>query len=386
MATVVTMPKLGLTMKQGTIVRWLVQEGASVTAGTPIAEIMTEKITSKLESTATGVLLKALVAKGEKAVVGAALAVVGDLGEDITELIAASSVGHGATVLPGVAPISERIVASPAARRLAEQLGIDVSMVTGTGAGGRISKEDVLAADKAGIGTAEVRAIREEIAYEGMRRAIGEHMAMSWTIAPKVTHHATVDVSEMLAFRASMNRGRKERDRISVTAIVVKAAATALKGMPEVNASLEGDLIRLWEEINVGVAMALPDGLIVPVVRNADSRGFSEISQEINAFARNAKRNRLEPDDLEGGTFTVTNLGSYGSVDWFTPIINQPESAILGVGRTVDRVVVVDGSPAVRPTMGLSLSFDHRVIDGAPAASFLSSLMGLLTNPFRMVP
>jgi pyruvate dehydrogenase E2 component (dihydrolipoamide acetyltransferase) len=141
----------------------------------------------------------------------------------------------------------------------------------------------------------------------------------------------------------------------------------------------------VWHEINVGVAMALPDGLVVPVVRDADKKGFSDIGREISVFSRKATRDRLEPDDLAGGTFTVTNVGGYGSVDWFTPIINQPESAILGVGRIVQSVVAVDGSPVVRPTMGLSLSFDHRVIDGAPAATFLSLLMALVTNPYAMV-
>jgi pyruvate dehydrogenase E2 component (dihydrolipoamide acetyltransferase) len=387
MATVVTMPKLGLTMKQGTVVKWLVEEGATVAAGTPIAEIMTEKITSKVESTAAGVLLKVLVAKGEKAAVGAMLAVVGGLGEDISDLLTTGSDGQGvsAPAPVGSTPEGARIIASPAARKLAQELGLDLSRVIGTGSGGRISREDVLAAEEAGTAVAEGRAIREEIAYEGMRRAIGEHMAMSWTLAPKVTHHASLDVSELLSFRANLNRGRKDRDKVSVTALLVKAAATALTIMPQLNASLEGDSIRVWDDINVGVAMALPDGLIVPVVRNADRKGFNEIGREINGFARNAKRNRIQPDDLVGGTFTVTNLGGYGSVDWFTPIINQPESAILGVGRTVDRVVAVDGTPAVRPTMGLSLSFDHRVIDGAPAASFLALFMGLLTNPYRMV-
>ena len=156
--------------------------------------------------------------------------------------------------------------------------------------------------------------------------------------------------------------------------------------MPQINATLDGDVIRLWEQVNVGVAMALPEGLVVPVVRDANQKGFNEIGREIATFGRRAARSQLEPDELTGGTFTVTNIGSYGSVDWFTPIINQPESAILGVGRTVQSVVAVDGVPVVRPTMGLSLSFDHRVIDGAPAASFLALVMNLLKNPYAMIP
>jgi pyruvate dehydrogenase E2 component (dihydrolipoamide acetyltransferase) len=385
MAELVSMPKFGLTMKQGTVVRWLVEEGASVAAGTPIVEIMTEKITNQLDAPAGGTLLRILVPKGEKAPVGAPIAVLGEPGEDISALLESAFGGDGAGGATAASSSGERLTASPAARKLAEELGVDLRMVKGTGAAGRITREDVLSAEAEGVGAADARAAREEIEYEGMRRAIGEHMAMSWTIAPKVTHHGSIDVSGMMAFRAMLNAGRKVKDKISVTAILVKAVATALESMPRLNATLDGNVIRLWDEINIGVAMALPEGLIVPVVRDANKKGFNTIGREIARFSRDAARNRLSPDDLVGGTFTVTNVGSYGSVDWFTPIINQPESAILGVGRTVDSVVVVDGSPAVRPTMGLSLSFDHRVIDGAPAAAFLALLMELLKNPYSMV-
>lgn len=386
MAVLVVMPKYGMTMKQGTVVKWLVDEGAHADAGTAIAEIMTAKITIVLEAPASGTLLKIVVGAGETVPVGTGLAVLGEQGEDISELLTTCGNDVAAAVGNGKAAAGERIPASPAARKLAEERGVVLSRVTGTGSGGRITLEDVLGVEAAGTATANARPVRKEIEYAGVRRAIGEHMAMSWTVAPKVTHHSSVDVSEMMAFRASLNRGRRDRDKISVTAILVKAVAAALDQMPQINATLDGDVIRMWQEVNVGVAMALPEGLIVPVVRDANKKGFNEVGREISAFGRKAARGRLVPDELTGGTFTVTNVGGYGSVDWFTPIINQPESAILGVGRIVQSVLAVDGSPVVRPTMGLSLSFDHRVIDGAPAASFLAMVIGLLTNPYAMVP
>ncbi len=403
MASLVTMPKLGLTMKVGSVAQWKMAEGARVQAGMVIAEIMTEKITSQLEAPAAGVLLKIVVAKGVKVPIGTPLAVIGDAGEDIGDVLAAAAAAVPAPTMGGAAGMTlggERVVASPAARKLAEELGLDVAWVTGTGSGGRISKEDVLAAHAAGVtgpprapagagwsadDDGAVKTPADVLEYGGMRRIIGEHMAVSWTVAPKVTQHVRVDVSGLHAFRDALNQGRREKDKVSLTALLVKATALALRRRPRLNATLEGDTITLWQEVNVGVAVALPDGLIVPVVRDADTKGFGQISKEVKDLATRARRGRLSPDEVAGGTFTITNLGGYGSVDFFTPIINQPESAILGVGRVTDEVLAVAGVPTVRPAMGLSLSFDHRVVDGGPAAEFLAVLVGLLTNPMSMV-
>jgi pyruvate dehydrogenase E2 component (dihydrolipoamide acetyltransferase) len=224
----------------------------------------------------------------------------------------------------------------------------------------------------------------EVIPYEGMRRAIGDNMANSWAIAPKVTHHTSVDMTELLALRQKINTGVKDKDKVSVTDLIVKAVARALEIKPKINVTLDGEEIRVLQDINVGVAVALDDGLVVPVVRNADRKKLAQISKEIKDLAKRARRNKLEPDEMTGGTFTITNLGAFGSVDWFTPIINQPESAILGLGRTVERPVAVDGQIVIRPMMALSFAFDHRVIDGAPAAEFLGVLIGLLENPHRI--
>jgi pyruvate dehydrogenase E2 component (dihydrolipoyllysine-residue acetyltransferase) len=465
MAEIVVMPKLGLTMETGTVSAWTVAEGDPVGVGMVIAEITTEKITYELEAQAEGVLLQIILPEDEEAEVGAPIAVIGQPGEDISFLGGtapdagvASGVGAAQVVVevaaagePVVAaPAREsggRIVASPAAKKLAAELGVDLTGVVGTGPGGRTTLEDVqtaaaapapallagagatdaageavlatpvakrLAAEMrvdlagvagsgpsgrvraedvtraapavpAGAGALDLRggALRE-IPYAGMRRLVGEHMDASRAVSPMVTYFGLADVERVKQSLASINATRPDDDKINVTALIVKAVALTLEKMPRVNATLEGDVIKLWTDINVGVAVALADGLIVPVVREANRKSLAEIAREIRDLAQRARENKLLPDDVSGGTFTVSTLGSYRSVDWFTPIINQPEAAILGVGRMRDTVVAVDGQPAVCATMGLSLTCDHRLLDGAPAADFLRMLMDYLAEPVSM--
>ncbi|AFV12156.1 dihydrolipoyllysine-residue acetyltransferase component of acetoin cleaving system [Thermacetogenium phaeum DSM 12270] len=383
MAAQITMPKLGLSMKTGTVAKWLKNEGDRVKKGEPVVEIMTEKITNTVEAPEEGILLKIVASKGAKLPIGALLGVIGSEGEDISALLAEAPGGTAAAA--SAAPAAgERIKISPAARKLAEENGIDYTRIKGTGPEGRITREDVERAIAEGIPAADDRPTLEVIPYEGMRRAIGDNMAHSWAVAPKVTHHTSVDLSGIIALRREINEGVKEKDKVSITAFLVKAVAKALELKPAVNATLDGEEIKVLQDINIGVAVALPDGLIVPVVRNADQKDIYQVNKEIRDLAKRARRNKLEPDEMTGGTFTVTNLGAYGSVDWFTPIINQPESAILGVGRTVERPVVVNGEITIRPMLGLSLAFDHRVIDGAPAAEFLKVLIDLIEKPYRI--
>ncbi|KUK37254.1 MAG: hypothetical protein PWQ99_1109 [Clostridia bacterium] len=383
MAAQITMPKLGLSMKTGTVAKWLKNEGDRVKKGEPVVEIMTEKITNTVEAPEEGILLKIVASKGAKLPIGALLGVIGSEGEDISALLAEAPGGTAAAA--SAAPAAgERIKISPAARKLAEENGIDYTRIKGTGPEGRITREDVERAIAEGIPAADDRPTLEVIPYEGMRRAIGDNMAHSWAVAPKVTHHTSVDLSGIIALRREINEGVKEKDKVSITAFLVKAVAKALELKPAVNATLDGEEIKVLQDINIGVAVALPEGLIVPVVRNADQKDIYQVNKEIRDLAKRARRNKLEPDEMTGGTFTVTNLGAYGSVDWFTPIINQPESAILGVGRTVERPVVVNGEITIRPMLGLSLAFDHRVIDGAPAAEFLKVLIDLIEKPYRI--
>jgi pyruvate dehydrogenase E2 component (dihydrolipoamide acetyltransferase) len=217
-----------------------------------------------------------------------------------------------------------------------------------------------------------------------MRRLVGEHMDASHRLAPMVTYTGIADVEALKRQLAAANAGRSDDEKVNVTAVVIKAVALTLRRMPRFNASLEGDVIKIWRDVNVGVAVAFPDGLIVPVVRHADEKSLTVIAREVRDLARRARENKLLPDEITGGTFTVSTLGPYRSVDFFNPIINQPEAAILGVGRMQDTVVAVDGAPAVRATMGLSLTCDHRMLDGAPAAEFLRALMDYLEQPLTL--
>lgn len=385
MATPIAMPKLGLSMKIGTVGKWLKNEGDKVKKGEALVEVMTDKITNKVESPADGILLKIVSAKGAKLPIGGLMGVIGEEGEDITAILAAGPADTSApAAAPKAAASGERIKISPAARKLAEESGIDYTRISGTGPEGRITKEDVEKAIESGVGAADDRPTINVVPYEGMRRAIGENMAASWTANAKVTEHISVDMSGMLALRKMINEGAKDKDKISVTALLTKAVARAIEIDPNVNVTLDGDEIKTLQEINIGMAVAVPAGLIVPVIRNANTKKLAEVNAEINDLAKRARKNKLSPDEMGGATFTITNLGGYGSVDWFTPIINPPEAAILGVGRTVDKPVAVNGEVVIRPMMGLSLSFDHRIIDGAPAAAFLSVLMKLIEKPQKI--
>ena len=396
MATPITMPKLGLTMKTGTISKWMKNEGDTVKKGEYLLEVTTEKITNKIESKAEGVLLKIVAPKGSKLPVGALIGVIGEAGEDVTSIIAEAAAKGPAVAKPAVAKGApgvarpsvsaealEKIKISPAARKMAEENGVDYTLIVGTGPEGRITKEDVEKAIADGVGLEETddRPTLEVIPYEGMRQAIGENMARSWSSNARVTHHVRVDMSEILALRKKMNEGVSEKNKISVTAILTKAVARALEINPCVNASFTGSEVKIWQDINIGMAVAVPGGLIVPVVRDAHKKRLTEINKEIADLAKRARKNKLVVDEMSGATFTITNLGGYGSVDFFTPIINPPEVAILGIGRTTEQPAVVNGQVVARPLMGISLVFDHRVVDGAPAAEWLAVLIGLIENP-----
>lgn len=409
MAHPVLMPKLGLTMTKGKIIKWLVAKGDPVQAGQPLLEVETEKLTNVVESPGSGVLLQCIGREGEDYPVTQVIGYVGEAGEalpagegQLGSAPAESAPAPSAAPAQVAAPQSESALplpagragwkaVSPLARKLAAQLGVDTSLLagTGTGPGGRVVKADVLAA-RGGAAAAPPPAaqvaggprVASIIPYKGMRRAIGENMSRSAATAPHVTNHVMADAGALLALRKTVNAGVEDAaKRVSVTDLLVKLVANALTKMPAMNTALVGEDIFCYEEINIGLAVALEDGLVVPVLKNADKKSLSALSAEARALVAAAREGRLSPDDFAGGTFTLSNLGGYGSVDFFTPIINPPQAAILGVGRTADQVVPRNGAPAVRPMMGLSLSYDHRVIDGAVAAQFAKLLMDLLENP-----
>ena len=397
MAVEILMPKLGLTMKTGTIVKWLKEEGETVRSKEPLLEIETEKLSHEIESPIDGILLKKLAVVGEKYPIAFIVGYVGQPGEEIPA--AAGTVAAADTAADGKlpvrnavlqeAPLTKRIFISPLARKLAGSLGLDYKEIKGTGPNGRIVKADVLRfseeqrTDVAAIEPAEGDTV---IPYSGIRRAIGENMLQAWTTIPMVTHHVMADVGALLEYRAMLNNGAVERsEHVSINDLILKLTAVALEKTPAVNAALTDDGIVRYKRVHLGMATALDNGLVVPVIRDANRKNLLVLSKEAKDLAARARSGNLSPDALHGATFTVSNLGGYGSVDLFTPIINPPEAGILGVGRITDTAVPVNGEITIRPLIGLSFTYDHRIIDGAVAAEFIRTLIQLLENPARAV-
>ncbi len=394
MARSVIMPKTGMAMEEGTIVRWLKKPGDTVTRGEPIAVIETDKVTMELEAEDTGTLLG--IVHGDGTVVKAthAIAWIGVPGEKIEAAPVQQEPGspHGATAAatptgqaPGapvgtpLATVSGRVPATPAARRLAAEAGLELSTVKGSGPGGAVRARDVAGA----AGAAPAPVSGTPLPMTGMRRAIADKMLRSHQSVPSVTLVTRADVSELSELRAKINGAGGPK--VSFTDFVVRAVATALREQPLLNSFIDGDRVVLRDEVNVGVAVALDAGLIVPVIRGADHLGVRQISEKLRGLSAGARAGSLVPADYAGGTFTVTNLGMYGITE-FTPLINVPESAILGVGA-IEEVLRrgADGTIVSRQLMSLCLTHDHRHIDGAPAAVFLSRVKALLENCWSLL-
>lgn len=421
MATEYKMPQLGLTMTEGTVTKWFKAVGDTVAVGEVLVEVATDKITNQLESNLAGVLLEIIVDEGATAPVQEVIAIIGQPGEKVatatkaapvvTELLqtTAPEVAEPRGAYSAAVSIDGRIKASPYAKKLAAAQSVDLSVVTGTGPGGRIVERDIReyamqAPTKASPLAVKVAAEHQvnlaEIQKEtrimkadvlaavkpatvakplvGIRKVIAERMALSWNTAPHV--HLTVEVDMTAVLGLKENLVRATGQKASVTELVVKCAAYALREMPVVNASLMDNRIVLHEAVNIGIAVALDDGLIVPVVRNADQKSLSQLREAIVSLGGKARSGKLLPDEISGGTFTVTNLGMFGT-DHFTPVINPPESAILGVCRIVEKPVVLAGTIVTRPMSNFILGFDHRLIDGAVGAKFMARLRELLENP-----
>jgi pyruvate dehydrogenase E2 component (dihydrolipoamide acetyltransferase) len=413
MANEYKMPQLGLTMTEGRVAKWHKKVGDTVAMGDILIEVETDKITNEIEAPFEGVILDILVKDGETAPVQAPLALIGQTGEKI---VAASPARPAAATAPANAN-GGWIKASPLARRLAGEKGLDLSLIAGTGPHGRVVERDVLAfalrsqpnpapqatrtaaehgVDQAalakdlritgaGVSAALPKAVvpaSEGTPITGARRVISERMSASWRTAPHVTLTVEVDMTEAGKWKSRLTAitGTK----FSFTEIITKCVAVALTEFKNVNASLIDGKIYYHDAANIGVAVAVDDGLIVPVIKNADQKSVPALHDEIRILSGKARQGQLSPDEVTGGTFTVTNLGMFG-VDEFTPIINQPESAILGVCRSVDRPVAKDGAVAIRPMMNLCLSFDHRLIDGAVAARFMARVRQLLEEPLLLV-
>jgi pyruvate dehydrogenase E2 component (dihydrolipoamide acetyltransferase) len=387
MATRLAMPKLGLLMTEGMIVEWLKQDGEQVEKGQPVVVVMTEKIAYEVEAPASGTL-RILAQPEETRLVGEVIGFILAPGEAMPEIEEAAPPPTAAVAVseakksapppspapPGEAPRAVR--ASPAARRLARELGVDINQVQGTGRGGRITKDDVLRALEGREGA--VAAPPKVIPFAGMRQAIAEGVMESLHSTAQLTLTSQADVTALVGLRDVL---RQRWDaHISYTDLIAKAAALALREHPILNSMLVGGEIVLREEISIGIAVALEAGLIVPVVREADRKSVLEIHRAVQDLAKRAREGSLSVDEVTGSTFTITNLGMYG-VDAFTPILNLPEVAILGVGRITEELGLVNGQVASRLKMVLSLTIDHRIVDGAPGAAFLQTLVQFLEHP-----
>ena len=374
----VVMPKFGLTMQEGTIQQWFKAEGEAIKAGEPLFEVETEKVLYEVESPANGTVAKLLYPLESKVPCANVVAVIAVPGEDAAAVAAAYAAKASSVVAQRArtsAPPAQRtaaavtgaIVATPAARKSAKERGIDLTTVKGTGPGGRITREDVEAAAAAPAS--------QETALHGMRKSIAERMFKSLQSTAQLTITTEVDVTPLVARREQL----KKQFDLTYTDMLIEVVARALVAHPRLRVTAEGDVIQRHDEINVGIAVALEEGLIVPVVRHADQKSLQQIAEESRVLAEKARAGSLSVDDVSGGIFTITNLGMYG-VDAFTPIINQPQIAILGVGRIVQKPAVHDGQIAVRSMMVLSLTFDHRIVDGAPAAAFLQDAAARLSR------
>jgi len=386
-------------MQTGKIISWLKKQGEKVDKGKPIVQVETQKLTAEIEAPENGILAKILANEGDEIPVLQTIAIIAtpeelpNIDSFSRELLsAAPAIEKAEELRKPTGNISDmlekpaaRIPISPLARKLAREHGIDPMKIKGSGLGGRITRDDVMEQTKERTATAHLAPKLEHaklIPISTMRKAIAEQMSYSAKTAPQVTVTTEVDVSEVVRLREKLLPDLEAAIgvRLSYTDILVKVVAMALRQQPIFNSTLDGDLIRLIDEINVGVAVEVEEGLIVPVVRDADRKTLSEIAKSTKQLIDGAREGKLSSSQLTGSTFTITNLGSYG-VEVFTPLINPPETAILGVGRILEKPVVSNGEVKIRPMMYLSLSFDHRVIDGALAARFLQTIRQTLQDP-----
>jgi pyruvate dehydrogenase E2 component (dihydrolipoamide acetyltransferase) len=435
----VTMPKWGLTMKQGKITKWFKQEGDSVKQDEELFEVETEKITNKVDAAASGILFQIVVPAGTTVPVGSIVAVIAEPGEQaeriegvqMGELVeaAAPTAGGQAAVRPERPREKKFVPATPAARRLAKDLEVDLSLVPGTGAGGRITESDVYKYQEVGPPPPKITPLAKEVArqagldvssiagtgeggkitkqdvekamgagvreagpvqsipFSGMRKAIAENMHASLQNTAQLTLFSEVDMTEMGRCLDSIREEYKndETVRISYNDIIILITSRILKRFPTMNSTLVGEEILIHDAVNMGIAVALPEGLIVPVLHEAHKKGLLQIAKEARDLARKAREGTLAVNEVTGGTFTLTNLSMF-EVDGFTPILRPPETGILGVGRVRKKPAVNEDEISIRPMMFLSLTFDHRVVDGAPAAEFLQALAGCLEDPTSVIP
>lgn len=429
MATKVIMPKLSPTMEEGQLSRWLKKEGDKVSMGEPLAEIDTDKATMEMQALANGVLRKILIDEGQSAPLGQIIAVIGEPDEDIASLLseapappkqeqqaqqqekaqpqakaaAASSAQPVTSVDGGQAQTatsdSARLIVSPLAARMAAEAGIDLRSLQGSGPGGRIIKKDIEAAisqpkaapaaqgfprvvETGRFQQAAASAYRDEPASE-IRKTIAKRLVTSLGPVPHFFLTTEIEMDRAAEMRKGINALDPDL-KISINDVVIKVAAAALMQHSSVNASYQEKFVRYYEHADIGVAVAIEDGLITPVIRAADQKSLSEIAAEVRELAERARSRKLKPEEYTGATFSISNLGMFG-IDEFTAVINPPEGAILAVGAMSAKPVVRDNEIAIRQMMRVTMSCDHRVIDGATGAKFLQTFKKILENPLYLV-
>lgn len=411
MADVVSMPKLGFDMAEGTLVRWVKLEGETVNKGDILAEIETDKATVEVESSFAGVVHKHLVEQGSVVPVGTPIAIIAAPGEQVEDIPTTQpaqevpaqaqtpQTAPAAPVQPAATPTAPAgpVKASPLARRMATEQGLDIHTLRGSGPGGRIVKRDVENALKSIPASIPIKPANppaqmtstaipgdETVPVDRLRAAIGRRMVESKQQVPHfyVTHACRVD--ELMSLRKKINSTLPEGEKISVNDFLIKAAGLALRRYPNLNASLNGDVILRHGDVNVGVAVAVPGGLLTVVNRNTDQKPLRVISREVREMVIRARDGKVRPDDIEGSTFSISNLGMF-DVDSFVAIINPPEAAILAVGSVQEVPVVEDGQIKPGMVLKITLSADHRITDGAEAAQFLQAMAEYLENPLLML-
>jgi len=425
MAEIITMPRLSDTMEEGTVATWLKKVGDKIEEGDMIAEIETDKATMEFESFNEGVLLYIGVEEGGSAPVDSLLAIIGDAGEDVSALIADFKTNNTAAPAEKVPEVKEtpkaevkpiekavqeevievktasggRIFVSPLAKKMAAEQNINLSIVTGTGENGRIIKRDIVNYQLAPVGTATPNAVAEptafapkplaigeesfdEVSNSKMRKIIAKRLGESKFMAPHYYLMIDIDMENAISSRKAINA--LPDTKVSFNDMVVKAVAMALKKHPKVNSQWFADKIRINHHVHVGVAVAVEDGLVVPVVKFTDQQSLTQINAAVKDLAGRARIKKILPNEMEGSTFTVSNLGMFGITE-FTSIINQPNSAIMSVGAIIQQPVVKNGEIVVGNMMKVSMACDHRTVDGATGAAFLKTFKEFMENPVTML-
>lgn len=448
MATEICMPKNGMDMTEGTIVRWLKNEGDKVEKDEPIMEIETDKITMESESPVAGILLKRLYEEGAVVPVLQPVAYIGEAGEKVPEAGATAPAAEAPAAAPvqaaAPAPVAAPVAAAkaengivaatpyarkmandngvdlhevapsgrwgevrgrdveeymnaapkatPLAKAMAADMGIDLKGVTGSGYRGKITSADLQPAAPAAVPTeaavkaavAEIEEVIKRYKMSGMRKVIAQRMFASHNEIPNVTQNIKIDVTELLALREKINAGKEKADKISVNDMIIKAVGKVVSEQERFRMTIEGNDFVLYDQINVGMAVGLDDGLVVPVIKDVDKKGLRQISREAKELAKKAKAGKLMPEDMGNGRITISNIGMFGTHS-FTPIINQPEASIVGVCGTEDELALVNGQVVVRKKMMVCVTYDHRILNGTEVCVFESRLKQLLENPVEIL-